>query len=80
MPGNVARTRLHLPPDGLRPGEPPRICLDAADGDASWDFSTEPVLIQLDWMDTFIREQIEPVDVVLDLNVYQQRKGLLRAY
>jgi acyl-CoA dehydrogenase len=45
-----------------------------------WDFSTEPEFqAKLDWMDSFIREQIEPIDVVLDLNVYQQPEGSLRA-
>ena len=32
-----------------------------------WDFQTEPEFQEkLDWMDTFIREEIEPLDLVLD--------------
>jgi acyl-CoA dehydrogenase len=44
-----------------------------------WDFSTEPEFQEkLDWMDEFIRTQIEPLDQVLDVNVFESPKGALR--
>ena len=44
-----------------------------------WDFQTEPEFQEkLDWMDTFIREEIEPLDQVLDVNVFESPTGGLR--
>ena len=44
-----------------------------------WDFKTEPEFQEkLDWMDTFIREEIEPLDQVLDVNVFESPTGALR--
>ncbi len=44
-----------------------------------WDFQTEPEFQEkLDWMDTFIREEIEPLDQVLDVNVFESPTGALR--
>ena len=44
-----------------------------------WDFSTEPEFqAKLDWMDEFIRTQIEPLDQVLDVNVFESPTGALR--
>jgi len=44
-----------------------------------WDFSTEPEFQEkLDWIDGFIRDEIEPLDLVLDVNVFQQPEGSLR--
>jgi acyl-CoA dehydrogenase len=44
-----------------------------------WDFETEPEFQEkLDWMDEFIRTQIEPLDQVLDVNVFESPTGALR--
>jgi acyl-CoA dehydrogenase len=44
-----------------------------------WDFQTEPEFQEkLDWMDEFIRTQIEPLDQVLDVNVFESPTGALR--
>ncbi len=44
-----------------------------------WDFSTEPEFQEkLDWMDEFIRTEIEPLDQVLDVNVFESPTGALR--
>lgn len=33
----------------------------------SWDFSTDPDFqAKLDWADTFVREEVEPLDLVWD--------------
>ena len=45
-----------------------------------WDFSTDPEFQEkLDWMDDFIRTHIEPLDQVLDVNVFESPTGALRA-
>jgi BMFP domain-containing protein YqiC len=32
----------------------------------AWDFETEPEFqMQLDWMDRFVRDEVEPLDLVL---------------
>jgi acyl-CoA dehydrogenase len=44
-----------------------------------WDFTTEPEFQKkLDWMDEFIRTEIEPLDEVLDVNVFESPTGALR--
>ncbi len=44
-----------------------------------WDFSTEPDFqAKLDWIDEFITTEIEPLDQVLDQNVFQRPEGALR--
>ena len=44
----------------------------------SWDFSTEPEFQEkLDWMDRFVREEIEPFDV-LDVYAYTQPTGAFK--
>ena len=50
-----------------------------------WDFTTEPEFQEkLDWMDSFIRTEIEPLDQVLDevdMGCFQlHRVRLLRSY
>ena len=37
----------------------------------AWDFSTEPEFqAQLDWMDGFVRDEIEPLDVLWGAKTY----------
>src|SRR5829696_3503726 len=44
-----------------------------------WDFTTEPDFQKkLDWMNDFIRCEIEPLDEVLDVNVFESPTGALR--
>ena len=39
----------------------------------TWDFSTEPEFqAKLDWMETFVREEIEPVDAMWPDHVYER--------
>ena len=39
----------------------------------SWDFETEPEFQEkLDWMDTFVREEVEPLDALWGDKVYQR--------
>ncbi|MCS6966834.1 MAG: acyl-CoA dehydrogenase family protein, partial [Candidatus Kapabacteria bacterium] len=48
----------------------------------AWDFSTEPEFQEkLDWMDSFVRERVEPLDVLFPdpAAPYDRRNPLLRA-
>src|SRR5262245_18960919 len=43
------------------------------------DFSTEPEFQEkLDWMATFVAEQVRPLDLVLEHNAYERPEGGLR--
>jgi acyl-CoA dehydrogenase len=43
-----------------------------------WDFSTEPEFqAKLDWIDTFVREEVEPLEV-LDWPAYKRPEGALK--
>ncbi|MGE0793977.1 MAG: acyl-CoA dehydrogenase family protein [Acidimicrobiia bacterium] len=44
----------------------------------AWDFTTDPEFqAKLDWMDTFVREEVEPLEVLAQ-NVYRQPTGALK--
>ncbi len=46
----------------------------------AWDFSTEPEFqAQLEWMDRFVREEIEPIDVLWGAETYHPLDDALRA-
>ena len=46
----------------------------------AWDFSTDPDFQEkLDWMDEFVREEIEPMDLVWDEGGVQISPGLYRS-
>jgi acyl-CoA dehydrogenase len=46
----------------------------------SWDFSTEPEFqAKLDWMDRFVREEVEPLDVLFGHYAYRRVDGSLKA-
>src|SRR5207247_4739443 len=50
---------------GARARRPPEVWRVGLQGDAmAWDFETEPEFQeQLDWMDGFVREEVEPLDL-----------------
>ena len=42
----------------------------------AWDFETEPEFQQkLDWADTFVREEVEPLDYVWRHQQYEPLEG-----
>jgi acyl-CoA dehydrogenase len=44
-----------------------------AKGVSMWDFETEPAFREkLDWMDVFVREEVEPLDVLFPDDVYKR--------
>ena len=46
----------------------------------AWDFSTDPEFqIQLDWMNTFVREEVEPLDLLWGDRVFHPLAPGLRA-
>ncbi|HEU4427280.1 MAG TPA: acyl-CoA dehydrogenase family protein [Myxococcota bacterium] len=46
----------------------------------SWDFETEPEFQrELDWLDQFVRDEIEPLDLLLD-EVYDTRDGRAKKF
>jgi acyl-CoA dehydrogenase len=46
----------------------------------AWDFSTEPEFQQkLDWMDAFVRDEVEPLDVLFGRFAYQRIEEPLRS-
>jgi acyl-CoA dehydrogenase len=45
-----------------------------------WNFSTDPEFqVQLDWMDTFVRDEVEPLDVLFGSLTYRSLEEPLRA-
>jgi len=46
----------------------------------AWDFSTEPEFQeQLDWMDTFVREEVQPLDLLWGDRAFHPLDPALRA-
>ena len=47
----------------------------------AWDFETDPEFQkQLDWVDAFVREEVEPLDFVLRQPVRHQRPEPQRSW
>jgi alkylation response protein AidB-like acyl-CoA dehydrogenase len=54
-------------------------CRREGEDPMSWDFETDPEYQQtLDWVDTFVREEIEPLDYVVE-NAYDHRDPVRQA-
>ena len=47
----------------------------------AWDFSTEPEFQEkLDWIDEFVRDEIEPLDLAFSSHVVYDRSHVITSY